>query len=173
MAVSLLIMSNYCLAAGLDHTGRQSHQDHPRPPLFIHLSPSSCVTNGKNVAEPLQSRSFTNTHLGFAASRTEPTRDNPLASATQFVFCAFSSISPSCISAECAGRASEGHTAWECWSKWSLFPLLSHSASPGRKPRQIIKNIILVIYCKLFPRLIFSLFSPMSINGFNRHIWCF
>lgn len=40
---------NYCLHAGLDYTGRQSHQDHPRPPLFLRLSQSSCVTLGKTL----------------------------------------------------------------------------------------------------------------------------
>lgn len=58
---------NYCLPAGLDSTGRQSHQDHPRPPLFIRLSPSSCV--GAGVKRREFHKHDAGPGFGFAASR--------------------------------------------------------------------------------------------------------
>lgn len=58
---------NYCLPAGLDSTGRQSHQDHPRPPLFICLSQSSCA--GAGVKQREFHKHDAGPCLGFAVSR--------------------------------------------------------------------------------------------------------
>lgn len=127
---------------------------------------------GKNDAKTSQSRrSFTNTmptHLGFVAPDRNRQALIRLYQLCVFIFCTF--FSPFCgraweRSAQVEHQRATQH--WECGSKWPLFPLLSPPAPPGREPPRIIKNIILVIYCKLFPRFFFSFLLTALIDIFD------
>lgn len=85
---------SYCLPAGLDYTGRQSHRDRPRPPLFSRLSQASGIAHSCWGAVAKQDFYKHDADLPlFRGLPTEPTHDYPLASAPYHVFfCTFPSI---------------------------------------------------------------------------------